>query len=236
MLRETGTAPEIRQRGPADGGAVPLAGPLRPLVTGGVLQRGTIVSVAGRRHWQATSYLDLALLAGATAGGAWSGVIGFPALGIAALSGLGADLSKVLLVDEPGERWLQALSVMAAAVDVVMLAPPRRPTAEQLRRVASRVRTTERQRGAVLVVAGPWDGAHLRLRTHDAVWSGLGDGTGHLTGRRVTVSAEGRGAGGRSRSVDLLLPASDGTVQTYTPVDDELTAPLKQARPQLRAV
>lgn len=236
MLRETGTAPEIRQRGPADGGAIPVPGPLRPLVPGGVLQRGTIVSVAGRRHGQATSYLDLALLAGATAGGAWTGVIGFPALGIAALSGLGADLSKVLLLDEPGERWLQALSVMAAAVDVVLLAPPHRPTAEQLRRVASRVRTTDRQKGAVLVVAGPWDGAHLRLQTHDARWSGLGEGTGHLTGRRVTISAEGRGAGGQGRSVDLLLPSSDGTVQTYTPLDDRLAAPGEQPRPQLRAV
>lgn len=235
MLRDTGTAPEIRRRGPADGGAIPVSEPLRPLIPGGVLERGTIVSVATRGYPGAANYVELALLAGATAGGAWAGVIGFPALGIAALSGLGADLSKFLVLDEPGEQWLQAVSVMAGAVDVVLLWPPRRPTAEQLRRVVSRVRTTDRQRGTVLVVAGPWDGAHLRLRAHGAAWSGLGAGTGHLTGRRVSVSAEGRGARGQGRSVDLWLPAADGTVQEYMPAS-ELTAPAGQERPRLRAV
>lgn len=234
-LRDTGTAPDIRHRGPADGGAIPVLEPLQPLIPGGELQRGTIVSVASRRQWQAPSYLELALAAGATAGGAWVGIIGYPDLGIAALSGLGADLSKVLLLDEPGEQWPKALAVMAGAVDLVLLYPPRRPTAEQLRRAASRIRTTDRQRGAVLVTSGPWDGAHLRLRADGATWSGLGDGTGHLTGRRVTVSAAGRGIGGE-RSIELWLPAADGGMQEYVPIEDSVTAPIKLEWPQLRAV
>lgn len=234
-LHDTGTTPEERHRGPADGGAIPVLEPLRPLIPGGVLQRGTIVSVGSATHPQTLSHLELALIAGATAGGAWAGVIGCPGFGIRAASDLGADLSRVLLLDEPGDQWPRALAVMAGAVDVVLLRPPRQPTATQLRQVASRVRATERQRGAVLVTVGPWDGAHLRLRTRGADWGGLGDGTGHLTGRRVTVSAEGRGIGGE-RSAELWLPAADGAVREYVPVDSELTAPVEPRRPQLRAV
>jgi hypothetical protein len=52
----------------------------------------------------------------------------------------------------------------------------------------------------------------LTLRTTEVAWTGLGIGTGHLTGRRVTVVAEGRGVNGRSRVAKLWLPVSDGTI------------------------
>ena len=160
----------------------------------------------------APSYLALALAAGASAGGGWCGVVGLPALGIAAAAGLGADLRRMLLLDEPGERWAEAVAVLAGAVNLILVRPPGRPTAEQLRRVTARLRRTARQRGAALVVAGAWHGAHVTLRTTQSVWTGLGTGQGHLTGRRVTVVAEGRGAQGRPRTALLWLPAADGSV------------------------
>jgi hypothetical protein len=160
----------------------------------------------------APSYLALALAAGASAGGGWCGVVGLPALGIAAAAGLGADLRHMLLLDEPGDRWAEAVAVLAGAVDLILVRPPGRPTAEQLRRITARLRKTARQRGAALVVAGAWHGAHVTLRTTQSVWTGLGTGQGHLTGRRVTVVAEGRGAQGRPRTALLWLPAADGSV------------------------
>ena len=69
QLVANGTAPEVRHRGPADGGTVPLHRLLRPLVPGGSLARGTIVAVPPRTGAIAVgaggiSYATLALVAG----------------------------------------------------------------------------------------------------------------------------------------------------------------------------
>ena len=207
---------------------VPVLAALRALVHGGALRRGGVLAVGDRvRPWgDAPSYLALALAAGASAGGAWCGVVGLPAFGIAAASGMGADLGRFLMVDEPGERWAEAVAVLAGAVDLVLVRPPRRPGGEQVRRIGARIRRTARQRGAALVVAGEWPGADLRLRMTQAAWSGLGDGTGHLTGRRATVTADGRGAAGRERTARLWLPAADGAVREWAAETD---APIQPA-------
>ncbi|ACU74101.1 conserved hypothetical protein [Catenulispora acidiphila DSM 44928] len=195
---------------------------LRTLVPGGALRRGGVLAVGDRVRpcGDAPSYLALALAAGASAGGAWCGVVGLPAFGIAAASGMGADLGRFLMLDEPGERWAEAVGVLAGAVDLVLVRPPRRPGGEQVRRIGARLRRTARQRGAVLVVAGDWPGADLRLRLTETAWSGLGDGTGHLAGRRVTIAADGRGAAGRERTALLWLPAADGAVREWVAETD----------------
>ena len=194
---------------------VPALAALRGLLPGGVLRRGGVVAVQERvRSWgEAPSYLALALAAGASAGGAWCGVVGLPSFGIAAAAGMGADLGRFLMVHEPGDRWAEAVGVLAGAVDLVLVRPPRLPSGEHVRRVGARIRRTARQRGAALVVAGEWPGADLRLRLTGAVWSGLGAGTGHLAGRRVTIAAGGRGSAGRERTAELWLPAADGAVR-----------------------
>ena len=233
QLVDSGTAPEARRRGPAEGGDIPLHPLLRSLVPGGLLARGTIVTAPPRVGGAAAgggsasagegaaagdgaiTYATLALVAGATAGGAWAGVVGFPNFGIAAASGLGADLSKMMLLDDPGERWLDAAAVLAGAVDLVLLHTPRRPNAAQLRRMTHRVRPGDRQRGCVLVVTGPWETAHLTLTTRNPHWEGLGDGSGNLTRRRVTISATGRATRGHQRDVDLWLPSADGTISEF---------------------
>ncbi|GAA1976300.1 hypothetical protein GCM10009838_40730 [Catenulispora subtropica] len=196
---------------------VPALPALRGVLPGGVLRRGGVVAVQDRtRSWgEAPSYLALALAAGASAGGAWCGVVGLPAFGIAAAAGMGADLGRFLMVDEPGDRWAEAVGVLAGAVDLLLVRPPRLPNGEHVRRIGARIRRTVRQRGAALVVAGEWPGADLRLRLTDAAWSGLGAGTGHLTGRRVTLAADGRGAAGRERTARLWLPAADGAVREW---------------------
>jgi len=216
LIQATGTAPSIYP------GIAPLSLPecLRPLLPSGELARGTVISIPGTASrttmTRSPDYLGLSLIAGSTAGGAWCGAVGLPDLGIAALSGLGADLGRVLCVDEPGDRWDEAVMVLAAAVDLVVLHPPARPSGEQLRRITARLHTNARQRGAVLLVCGPWPGAHLVLETTDPQWHGLGDGTGNLTGRIVTVAAHGRSTAGLTRTVRLWLPAHDGTVRTAT--------------------
>ncbi|WP_194922555.1 hypothetical protein [Catenulispora pinisilvae] len=178
----------------------------------------------------AISYAAHALLAGATAGGAWAGVVGYPNFSIAAVSQLGADLSKVLMLDEPGERWPNAVAVLAGAVDLVLLHAPRRPNATQLRRLANRVRPTDRQRGCVLVATSPWEAAHLALSVRSPRWEGLGDGSGNLTRRRVTIRATGRATHGQRREIDLWLPAADGAMREYVPQEQQPEG----ERPRLR--
>jgi hypothetical protein len=144
---------------------------------------------------------------------------------------MGADLGRFLMLDEPGERWAEAVAVLAGAVDLVLVRPPRQPAGEHVRRIGARIRRTARQRGAALVVAGEWPGADLRLRMTEASWTGLGAGTGHLTGRRVTVVADGRGAAGRERTARLWLPAADGTVRERAARTDAPTAPMTPPAP-----
>ncbi len=165
VLHDSGTAPEVRNRGPSDGGAIPVHKCLRPLVPGGVLTRGTIVAIPPRTApWPssgaAPSYVALALLA-ATEGGAWGAAIGHPAFGVAAALGLGADP----LQDDVARRARR--SVARCRRDprrCCRTDPAASPTGEQLRRLTSRVRTSARQRDVALIFTGSWSGAHLTLQ------------------------------------------------------------------------
>jgi hypothetical protein len=73
------------------------------------------------------------------------------------------------------------------------------------RRLVARVR----ERGSVLVGVGgdlPGQRSSLRLTVTASSWQGLGQGAGHLRGRRVTVEAGGRGDAARARRAELWLP------------------------------
>lgn len=219
LLADSGTAPVTDRTAPDSAPPIQVPPLLRPLVRGGQIQRGSVVALHAdtpRFDADSTTYLALALAASATAAGAWCGVLGFPAFGIAAAAGLGARLDRFLMVDDPGEREVEALLVLADGCDLVMWNAPRRLRLSDSRRVRARIRPAERRRGAALMVfAGDreWPDADLHLSTSDPEWSGLGQGTGHLTGRLITVSASGRGAAGYEPSLRIRLPASDGTMQ-----------------------
>lgn len=157
--------------------------------------------------------LPLALVAGVVPAGSvgtdrWCAVVGVPEFGVLAAAGMGADLDRMLLVDEPGERWPEVVAALLPAVEVVLVQPPSRPAIGVTRRLAA----LARQHGAVLIVAGAWEGARLRLQVTSALWTGLGDGHGHLRARRVQVVADGRGGGVRPRTAWLWLPGPDGSV------------------------
>ena len=48
-----------------------------------------------------------------------------------------------------------------------------------------------------------WDGADTTLGATEAKWHGIGEGVG----RRLTVSAQGRGSGVRPRTTEMWCPA-----------------------------
>jgi hypothetical protein len=178
----------------------PVVPPLRAVIP--ELRRGQVVEVHD------TGALALALIAGASGAGSWCAVVGLPEIGVLAAAAMGCDPEHLLLVDHPGQRWVDVVAALVEAVDVVLVRLPARPPSG----VARRLTALARRFGTCLLVIGGWDGAAARIRVDSSLWTGVHDGHGHLQGRRVKVVADARG--GRPRSCWVWLPAPDGSVQT----------------------
>lgn len=191
----------------ADGRVLPVAAPLARLLPGGGLRRGCTVSLPEAPG--ATSLL-LALLAEASAGGAWAGVVGRPGLGLLAAAEAGVRLERLALVPHPGTELMAVVVALLDGMDVVAVAGAARAglRAADRQRLAARAR----QRGAVLLALGAWPGADVELSCTDAQWQGLGAGSGRLCARRVGIRLRGRGTAPEGRSTRLLLPAAGGAV------------------------
>ncbi len=140
-------------------------------------------------------------------------VVDVPTLGTDAVAEFGVPLERVVRIDtgvhEASGTELDWIDVMGAAVDgfdLVLTRVPvglrneRRPAA--VRKLGSRLQ----QKGAVVVTLGAPGalGGDIELTTQRTVWSGLGDGSGHLRRRVIDVEAAGRRLPGRrSCSIEL---------------------------------
>ena len=202
---------------PAAGPALPVCAALEPVLPEG-LRRGSTVTVSG------SVSLALALLAAASAEGAWCALVGMPAVSAEAARDLGIELSRLPLVPAPGSDWVAVVGALLDAVDVVVARAPARLADGDVRRLAARTRT----RGAVLVpfLTGGlrWPHADVRCSAQTGVWSGIGTGHGRLRQRQVTVTADGRGRAAHHRSAALWLPAVDGGVESLAESTPSLAA------------
>jgi hypothetical protein len=195
---------------------LPVAPALNSLLPGG-LRRGSTISVSG------SVSLLLALLGAASAGGAWCALVGFPRISAEAACEYGVDLTRLALIPAPGENgaqgWTTAVGALLDAVDIVAARPPRGRglTPGDIRRLAARARSKD----SVLVpyvLDAEWPGADVRLRAHEGVWAGIGEGAGRLRARQVEVTVAGRGQAARPASATLWLPADGGGVEPATPL------------------
>jgi hypothetical protein len=186
----------------SDADLLPVLPALRDLLPHGALRRGSVVAASG---W---NQLCLALAAGPVASGAWCAAAGIPEFGVAAAAGAGLDPARLLLVPDLGQNWPQAVISLLDGCDLVVLRPPSSPPAQARRMLEAAVR----RHGSVLLVAGDWDGAQVRLRIAAQEWAGIGPGHGRLRGRRAQVIADGRGGWSRPSERWLWLPGPDGTV------------------------
>jgi len=182
---------------------LPTATALQPLLPGGAIRVGGSYAV------QESVLLAMTMLQAASAEGAWCAVVGVPSFGVEAAAAMGIDLERLVLVPDPGDQWLTVTAALADVAQIVLTRPLGRVVPGDVSRLAARLR----QRGGALVALGSWPGADVTLRVTESVWSGIGDGHGHLTERRATVTASGRAGAGRPVSADLLLPAADGAVR-----------------------
>jgi hypothetical protein len=178
----------------------------RPLDTHPALAR--IVQLrAGGTYEVAPAYggvgLALALLAGPSAAGGWSAVVGMPDFGAEAAASLGVRLDRTVLVPDPGELWLEAVGALVDVVTIVVVRPPGRVSEARAGKLAARLRTRE----AALVSLGSWPRADVRLAVETPRWSGAGRGEGHLRARQVTVAVQ-RGTA-PPRRTDLWFPDAE---------------------------
>jgi hypothetical protein len=199
-------APEV------DGRVLPVVAPLARLLPAGGLRRGTTVAVPAG---PAATSLLWAVLAEASADGAWVGVVGRPDLGLVAAAEAGMRLERLALVPSPGHELVAVTSALLDGLDVVVMVGTRPVPAGERQRLAARAR----QRGAVLCALGPWPGADVRLSCTDARWNGLDGGSGRLGERQVTVRVLGRGLAPAGREERLLMPGRSGAPVAPTPAE-----------------
>ncbi len=214
---------------------LPVIPPLLGLLPGGGLRRGTSIVVADDGRASATTSartsattngltLCLSLLGAASSAGSWCAVVGICGLGAVAADDLGIDLTRLVLLPSPGPKWAESTAVLLEGVDVVVLCPPFPVRPAMARRLLARTR----DRGAILIVvpgqAGWPECPDMRLSVGNTRWDGIGKGDGHLSCRRVTVTATGRRSAARPRHQDLWLPSTAGSVEIAGP--DEIAGPI----------
>ena len=202
--------------------AIALTGVFERLVPYGV-RRGQALAV--REVGGGIGYLSLAIVATALAQGLWCAAVGVAGLGGLALAGLlrayGAGpgaLQRLLVVDDPGERWAEVCAVLADGVDMVLLLPPAAASTTQIRRLSARLRQGAQVAGAhraALVVLGAWPGAYAQITVERTGWTGFREGVGHLRAGHAVITAEDQAR--RSRTAELWLPAEGGGVAAVSP-------------------
>lgn len=171
---------------------------------------------AGATYAVDSASLALALAAGASRAGEWVGFAGCADFGAEAASELGIELSRTVLVPDPGEHWLEVTAALVDVLRVVVL----RPTASVTERAAGVLDSRLRTRSAVLVVHGDWPRADARLRVEESMWFGPTGGWGRLEQRQASVAVH-RGARPPQRA-DLTWPG----VQRAEPRVAEIRQPL----------
>jgi hypothetical protein len=154
---------------------------------------GLLQLQTGSSYGVESASLATMLLAGPSADGLWCGIVGSPGrdgtgIGLEAAAAAGVELSRTILVPDPGDAWLEVTAALIDVLGIVMVRPPARVSEGDAARLAARLR----QRGSILVAlpseeGGDWPRCEARLGLSDVEWVGLGSGHGHLQARQATV-------------------------------------------------
>ena len=156
----------------------------------GALPRGAVAVLSGARS------LSLRLVAAVTAAGGHAAIVGQPDIGLLAAVELGADLSRLAVVPDPGPDPVEVAAVLMDGLELVVLGLGGRSVAPTRARA---VTARARQKGCtLLVVGGDWPGASAwldaRVRGYELAGAGAGPpipGCGRIS--RVCVDTRARG-------------------------------------------
>jgi hypothetical protein len=151
------------------------------------LPRGTVAVLSGARS------LLLSMVAAVTAAGGNAAIVGQPDIGLLAAAELGADLSRVAVIPDPGTDPVEVAAVLVDGMDLVVLGLGGRKVPQtRARAVVARART----KGCTLLVTdGDWQGAPTRLEARvcgyeitAAPWGKPSPGFGRISRVRLEVS------------------------------------------------
>ena len=158
------------------------------------LPRGTVAVLSGARS------LPLSMVAAVTAEGGHAAIVGQPDVGLLAAVEMGADLSRIAVIPEPGADPVEVAAVLMDGMDLVVLGLGGRSVpAGRARAVVARAR----QKGCTLLVTGgDWQGASTRLEArvcgYEVTGAGRGaptPGCGRISRVRLAMRARGRSFG-----------------------------------------
>lgn len=155
------------------------------------LPKGTVAVLSGARS------LPVGMAAAVTGAGGHVAVVGLPDFGLLAAAEMGADLSRLAVIPNPGTDPVEVAAVLMDGMDLVVLGLAGRcVSATRARAVVARAR----QRGCTLLVTGgQWQGASMRMDArvcgYDITASRAGApvaGCGRISAVRLSVRARGR--------------------------------------------
>ncbi|GAA1943229.1 hypothetical protein GCM10009816_00490 [Microbacterium aquimaris] len=184
------------------GSALPVHPALAGLLPGGGLRSGSVYSI------DTSPSLLFALMSAASRAGTWCAALGMPDLGVEAAERLGVSLSRLVLIPDPGSRWMAVAATVSEVMPIVAVRPTSRIGDADAARFAARLR----DRDGVLLVQGRWPQAEATITVSEQSWTGLGAGHGYLTDRGVVVTVSSRRLPSPRRG-HLTLPAGDGSVR-----------------------
>lgn len=200
-----------------DAPALPAYPVLSRVLPGGGMRPGAVYTVA---PGGASVSLLLALLAPPSQSGSWCGVVGMPNLGAEAAERMGVDLSRLVMIPEPGSRWLAVTATIADVLPVVAMRAPGKVSDADAARLSARLR----ERDAVLIVQGAWPQAEATLSAQASGWSGVERGHGYVQARTTRVSVRSR-RWATPRHADVMLPTPVGRIDAVHGDTSVTTAP-----------
>jgi hypothetical protein len=150
------------------------------------LPRGAVAVLSGARS------LPLSMVAAVTAAGGNAAIVGQPDVGLLAAVEMGADLSRLAVIPDPGTDPVELAAVLMDGMDLIVLALGGHsvPTTR-----ARAVTARARQKGCTLLVTdGDWQGASIRLKARVCGYETTSEkpGFGRINKVRLEVCAAGR--------------------------------------------
>ena len=141
--------------------------------------------------------LMLSMVATVTAAGAHVAIVGLPDVGLLAAVEMGADLSRLAVIPDPGADPVEVAAVLMDGLDLVVLSLGGRSVSpSRARAVTARARQRE---CTLLVTGGDWPGASARLEArvcgYEVTGAGPGPpvpGCGRISGVRLAMRGHGR--------------------------------------------
>lgn len=160
-----------------------------PLLAGALpdaLPRGSVAVLSGARS------LPVSMVAAVTAAGGNAAIVGQPDIGLLAAVEMGADLSRLAMIPDPGTDPVEVAAVLMDGMDLIVLALGGRSVPlTRARAVVARAR----QKGCTLLVTdGDWQGASIRLKARVCGYETTADmpGFGRISKVRLEVCGAGR--------------------------------------------